>query len=266
MTTAKDVLVAVRRHYGAERDGYGPEWAALDEFTLGPGTGLGRADLFLVRAWSGRPKGHERILIEVKVSRSDLTRELAKPQKMAPFARISHRTYFAAPAGLVKDSDDLGEGVGLLEVCESGRVKVKRRAARRTDVAPVPEGAFIEAFRRASRVEARVRSADADSPDAAARVAALEGELAAALRAADRARISAERESRRMRDWFTAVARVGGIKCVCGELLLTSREPTYRHTHPAGVVCTRGYPEPDLYALSVQLGLAKDLDGSSADT
>src|SRR5665647_1641914 len=78
---AGDVAAAVRRRYGAERDGLGPEWACLDELTLGRfEMGERRADLFLVRAWSGQPKGHERHLVEVKVSRADLRAELAAPE------------------------------------------------------------------------------------------------------------------------------------------------------------------------------------------
>src|SRR5665647_502370 len=109
---AGDVAAAVRRRYGAERDGLGPEWACLDELTLGRfEMGERRADLFLVRAWSGQPKGHERHLVEVKVSRADLRAELAAPEKMAVFAAFAHRGYFATPAGLVKDTDDPGPGV-----------------------------------------------------------------------------------------------------------------------------------------------------------
>src|SRR5665647_2716662 len=145
---AGDVAAAVRRRYGAERDGLGPEWACLDELTLGRfEMGERRADLFLVRAWSGQPKGHERHLVEVKVSRADLRAELAAPEKMAVFAAFAHRVYFATPAGLVKDTDDLGPGVGLFEVHPTGTTREVRRATRRSDPDPMPEKLVVEVFR-----------------------------------------------------------------------------------------------------------------------
>src|SRR3954469_5191624 len=94
---ADDIVAAVRRHYGAERDGVGPEWAALDEFSLRPGGGYRRIDLLVIRAWGGAPKGHERHAVEVKVSRSDLAAELASPHKSEPFREVVHRFYLAAP-------------------------------------------------------------------------------------------------------------------------------------------------------------------------
>src|SRR5665648_1281409 len=159
---AGDVAAAVRRRYGAERDGLGPEWACLDELTLGRfEMGARRADLFLVRAWSGQPKGHERHLVEVKVSRADLRAELAAPEKMAVFAAFAHRVYFATPAGLVKDTDQLGPGVGLIEVHPSGTTREVRRATRRPNPEPMPEKLVVEVFRRAGRAEARTRTATA---------------------------------------------------------------------------------------------------------
>jgi hypothetical protein len=154
---AEEVLAAVRRHYGCEEDGpMGTEWGALAEFTLAPGGGGQRIDLMLVRNWGGGPKGHERHAIEVKVSRGDLLAELKNPAKREPFERFAHRFWFATPAGLMKEGE-LPEGCGLLEVTDRG--------VRRTVVAPRREPAaighrsFVEAFRRASRAEARIRSA-----------------------------------------------------------------------------------------------------------
>lgn len=255
--TAGDVAAAVRRLFGAERDGMGPEWAALDEFTGGPGSwgSSRRADLFLVRAWSGRPRGHERVLVEVKVSRADLAHELANPDKLATFARYAHRVYFATPAGLVRD-DDLGEGVGLIEV-HDGRGRFARKAARRRDVAPAPEGFMIEAFRRASRAEARIRQAD--HADAPARVAQLERELASARRATETARAAADRDRRRLDKWIEAVAYAGGVSCVCGKPMRPARDlRRYDQQHADGSPCPeatyRGAAQPDVLALARRFG------------
>lgn len=256
--TAPEVVSAVRRRFGAQKDGYGPEWSALEEFSLGTGGGRQRADLYLVRAWSGRPKGHERILIEVKVSRSDLLHELARPQKRYLLASTSHRMYFATPAGLVKDSDDLGEGVGLLEVHPSGVVRTARKSVRNPTPDDVGEGAFVEAFRRASRAEARVRTAATDAgggTDLAARVAALEAELTVANRKLATAKSAAARDARRLKDWMTQLAKHGGMPCVCGQPLKTTREPAWGFVHPAGVVCTERWPNADTLELMYRLGL-----------
>ncbi|MCG7284629.1 hypothetical protein MHY85_01420 [Cellulomonas sp. ACRRI] len=251
--SAAAVVSAVRRHFGAERDGLGPEWAALEEFTGSPG-GWGmsrRADLFLVRAWSGAPRGHERVLVEVKVSRADLTHELASPDKLAAFARYAHRVYFATPAGLVRD-EDLGAGVGLIEVT-AGRAQVRVKAARRSDVEPPPTGFMVEAFRRASRAEARIRQAD--NADAPARVAQLERELAVARRAVETSRAAADRDRQRLSRWIKAVAYAGGVACVCGAAMrppLDLRRHNLRHADgsPCPQATYGDAAEPDMLALA----------------
>lgn len=264
---AAAVVSAVRRHFGAERDGLGPEWAALEEFTGGPG-GWGvsrRADLFLVRAWSGAPRGHERVLVEVKVSRSDLAHELADPSKLAAFARYAHRVYFATPAGLVR-GEDLGAGVGLIEVAD-GRARVRVKAARRPDVEPAPESFMVEAFRRAGRAEARIRQAgDADAP---ARVAQLEKDLAVARRAAETARAAADRDRRRLNRWIEAVAYAGGVACVCGAAMrppLDLRGHNLRHADGSPCPDARyGYAaEPDVLALARQFGALGTAEDAAA--
>lgn len=254
--TAPEVVAAVRRRYGAEQDNFGPEWAALAEF--GAWSVGRRCDLFLVRAWSGKPKGHERVVVEVKVSRADLRSELADPSKLAEFSRHAHRTYFAAPAGLVKDTDDLGEGIGLIEVLPGGSTRETRRSARRPDPDPLPEHLVVAAFRRAARAEARMRSADIGDP--VARVVVLEAELTAARRAADTARGAADRDGRRLREWMSHLATAGGVPCVCGAPLRASRDSSYHRGHADGSRCPEGWAQPDFEALSVRLGLTSPTD------
>lgn len=265
-TTPTAVVTAVRQLFGAERDTLGPEWAALDEFTGGPG-GWGRsrrADLFLVRAWSGRPRGHERVLVEVKVSRADLRHELANPDKLDAFARYAHRVYFATPAGLVRD-EDLGAGVGLIEVTD-GRARVRVKAARRSGVDPVPESFIVEAFRRAGRAEARIRQAD--SGDAPARVTQLERELAVARRAVETARAAADRDRQRLDRWITAVAYAGGVACVCGAPMrppLDLRGHNLRHADGADcpMAFYGGAAEPDVLALARRFADADTAPGAA---
>jgi hypothetical protein len=242
---AGDVVTAVRTHFGAERDTLSPEWAALDELTDAPGYGASRrADLFLVRAWNGK-RGHERILVEVKVSRADLRNELAQPEKMAAIGRYAHRLYFAAPAGLVAGDQDLGAGVGLLELGEDGRVREVRGAARR-DPEPVPEAMFVETFRRAARAEARIRAED--DGDAAATIVSLRKALASSRAAEARARDVAATERARMVTFENLVLESGAIPCTCGAALRTpKRRSHWDRTHADGSPCPSRYGAgPDL--------------------
>src|SRR5665648_620328 len=189
-----------------------------------------RADLFLVRAWPGQPKGHERHLVEVKVSRADLRAELAAPEKMAVFAAFAHRVYFATPAGLVKDTDELGPGVGLIEVHPFGTTREVRRATRRPNPEPMPEKLVVEVFRRAGRAEARTRTATAGE-DPAARVVALEAELATARRAQYTAQDAARRDAGRLTEWLRKVSDAGGVPCKCGGTIKPRRD-TYQLGRP----------------------------------
>jgi len=214
-----------------------------------------RADLFLVRAWAGQPKGHERHLVEVKVSRADLRAELAAPEKMAVFAAFAHKVYFATPAGLVKDTDDLGPGVGLLEVHPSGTTREVRRATRRPNPEPMPEKLVVEVFRRAGRAEARTRTATAGDP--AAKVVALEAELVAARRALYTAQDAARRDAQRLTGWLGKVADAGGVPCKCGATIKPRRDTYQLGGHRDGSICPLRWSEPDYDALAVNLGLVE---------
>ena len=214
-----------------------------------------RADLFLVRAWAGQPKGHERHLVEVKVSRADLRAELSAPEKMAVFAAFAHKVYFATPAGLVKDTDDLGPGVGLFEVHPSGITREVRRATRRSDPDPMPEKLVVEVFRRAGRAEARTRTATAGDP--AAKVVALEAALATSLRAQYTAQDASRRDAGRLTDWLRRVGDAGGMPCRCGATIKPRRDTNQLGGHRDGTTCPLRWSEPDYEALAARLGLVE---------
>jgi hypothetical protein len=71
-----------------------------------------RIDVLLVRNWASRP-GHERIAVEVKVTKADYLRETAA--KRAPAQASAHRWAYAAPAGVIPPAS-LPTGWGLIEV------------------------------------------------------------------------------------------------------------------------------------------------------
>lgn len=257
--TSSDVVAAVRRRYGAEKDGLGPEWAALDEFSLATGTGRQRADLFLVRAWPGLPKGHERHAIEVKVSRSDLRTELARPEKAAVFEAVAHRFYLAVPAGLLRESDVLPARWGVYEVTADGTRCRKIKEAARFDPDPLPEGALVEAFRRAARTESRIREADLDlADDPAAMIARMRAEQAAATRSEYTARSAAQRDKHRLQRLLALIGEAGGWRCVCGKAIKVA---DYRVEHLDKSACERGrwgsaeLDHPSTTDLAARLGL-----------
>lgn len=259
--TAVDVVAALRRRYGAEKDDFGPEWGVLDEFSDMPGGGYSRIDLLAVRAWAGRPKGHERHAIEVKVSRSDLLTELRKPEKAARFDRFVHRFFLATPVGLVRESDPIPETWGVIEVQSAGTTRLRRKGVRNDSPDDVPEGVFVEAFRRASRSETRIRRAsDGGVDDPAALVPNLAQRVASAEAALHRARNASARDRERLDRVLRELASVGGWPCVCGRTVKRKKDLYGAIEHADGSVCTQGrfgMAEVDLGALADRLGAAR---------
>lgn len=270
---AAEIVTSLRRHYGCEHDNIGPEWASLTEVELYAGPSP-RIDLLLVRAWSGKPKGHERHAVEIKVSRADLRREL-ESAKWEPWAEHVHRFYLAVPAGLNLDGLDLPDRWGIYTVSDRG-VSQGRRAPRLDAPADLPHRLFVEAFRRASRAEARIRQAAAggDRQDPAAELAALRRQVTSLERRVFTAEQAKSREEDRVRRAFEIVAQLhpDGVACQCGTPIRPRKgrygsvawdhlgEPGLEQ-HPAWrdvadpPACT--YPSPDLDRL---------LDGELGET
>lgn len=250
---ASEIVTAVRRHYGCETDNIGPEWSILDEMDLQPGHSTRRIDLLAIRAWRGKPKGHERHAIEVKVSRADLRREIDEPAKWQAWADVTHRYYLAVPADLDLSGLVLPEQWGLYKVDGRG-CRNRRAAAYNREAADLPETVAIEAFRRASRAEARIREADGD--DLAAQVAALTKELAARERQMFTARQAEERWHRRADEALRLYADVApDVMCRCGTpVVLRKGRRTFGEPGPDGYgdqPCR--FARPDLDALAEEL-------------
>lgn len=250
---SSEVASAVRRHYGCDKDPVmGTEWSCLSEFSLRPGGGNRRIDMMMVRSWGGKPKGHERHAIEIKVSRSDLKNELARPSKRAPFEAVAHRFWFATPKGLC-EPDDLPDGCGLL-VVTGNTVRKVRQAERR-----VPDGVselmFVEAFRRAGRAETRIRTAsEGDADDLAARVADLEKRLQQSEGRLAPAKEKLRLERSATRTLVEMVRGLGPVTCECGNghvVVKSIKEIHYRGVtwEAVGEPCCN-WPRPDADALT----------------
>lgn len=98
--TAADVKDALRRRHPAiETNGFVGAWTVLEEWE--------RIDLLAISAWAScRPYPRfARVGYEVKVSRADYRRELARPHKRAPAVAFCHEFYFAVPHGLLKPEE-----------------------------------------------------------------------------------------------------------------------------------------------------------------
>jgi hypothetical protein len=97
---AAEVKEALRgRHPAIDPLGGPGPWTCIEEWL--------RIDLLAVCAWaSARPwPRYARVGYEVKVSRADYRRELARPGKRAAQVAFCHEFYFAVPHGLLKPAE-----------------------------------------------------------------------------------------------------------------------------------------------------------------
>jgi hypothetical protein len=97
---AAEVKEALRgRHPALDGHGFVGAWTCLEEWM--------NIDLLAVSAWASvRPfPRYARVGYEVKVSRSDYKRELARPSKRAAAVAFCHEFYFAVPRGLLKPEE-----------------------------------------------------------------------------------------------------------------------------------------------------------------
>lgn len=95
-----------------------PDWIKIEELRVGTGYGKDkeqRLDVFII----SQGRGHERIALEVKISRSDFLREIKQPLKRRPGLRFGNRFYFYAPKGMIQPTEIPPE-CGLLEFDPTG--------------------------------------------------------------------------------------------------------------------------------------------------
>jgi hypothetical protein len=157
--TSSDIHKALKAHYAARCDGS----VYIEEFRAGTGYSPG-SERYL-DAWvmgTFPSSGLVKTAIEIKVSRSDFTRELRKPIKRDSALRISNVFYFAAPKGLISPAE-LPVEVGLIEVDEAGFVSVAEEAPYRE--CERASWVFVASLaRRAQSKAARSSSPQSGSP------------------------------------------------------------------------------------------------------
>lgn len=140
MRTA-DVNAALRARFCA------PEWALF--FEVGDATGANHrrwADAVAMNLYPSR--GLEIQGFEVKVSRSDWTKELKTPEKSGPVQQYCDRWWIVTPAGIVKDGE-LPPTWGHYEVSQGGKIQQKV-AAPKLDSIPVSRAFVASIMRRSS--------------------------------------------------------------------------------------------------------------------
>lgn len=86
-------------------------------------------DAFVMRCWGGGI-GQRRIAYEVKASRADFRREIARPEKRAGALERSHQMFFACPEKLI-GKDEVPEECGLVWVTEAGATRLMKKAQMR---------------------------------------------------------------------------------------------------------------------------------------
>ena len=142
--TATDVRIALRNRYSDRR-----RYAIAEEVGLTTGGDCRRLDMIALDCYSSN--GFRVDGFEIKVSTSDLRRELEDPEKHVAFFDVIDYYTLAAPAGVVEPlMDIIPKRWGILIVNEDGSTRQKRKPLALEDRAAdknVPRGFFASVVR-----------------------------------------------------------------------------------------------------------------------
>lgn len=116
--TAEVIREALRKRFCQ------PEWELVEEVDVG---GNRRADAIAVNMWFSR--GYEVVGFEIKVSRSDLQKELQDVSKADPGFKKCDKWMLVTPRGLVNDSLLIPEPWGIMEY-HNGMLKIRKQPER----------------------------------------------------------------------------------------------------------------------------------------
>jgi hypothetical protein len=123
--TSKDLLGALKDRYCP------PEWIFFGELRAGSGYSYGadqRIDAWAMNCYPS--KKLVKLAFEIKTSRADFRRELAKPRKREFALSVSNQFYFVTPPGLVM-AGELPPDCGLMVVNADGEIKIVQCAPER---------------------------------------------------------------------------------------------------------------------------------------
>ena len=156
---AEDIYQALNTRHPAPEWVYMPQVRTRTGYSRTSGSDLDSErylDAFAINCYHG--KGYRRVGYEIKVSRSDWLRELEDPRKHAQGYFLCHEFWFALAPDIYKPADQWSpirgktfpkspiDGCGILEVAESGKITVLRRAVAH-DAWPMPD-TFVASLMR----------------------------------------------------------------------------------------------------------------------
>jgi len=132
-----------------------PEWSTFFQVRDGAGWNRRTADAIAMNLWKSR--GLTLRGFEVKISRSDMRRELDDPSKAEGVARFCDEWYLVVPKGLVKDqAQDVPSGWGIMEADETkDGLRTLRAATRNPDPSPLTRGFLAQVLKGAARMVSR---------------------------------------------------------------------------------------------------------------
>lgn len=190
----------------------------------------------------GDDGGLERTALEIKTSRADFLRDVARPEKQGPWRELANRHAFVVPEGLVRP-DEVPAGSGLLVVSRHGapatsgwhEVRWARRAPWTAARRPLPLPNILDAFYRAGRAEAAAAGLGARRGDTTE-------DLRLRLQQAEHDLRLAEERVGRLHSRAEALARQLAVAqppaCVtCGRPLRPARGYVWRHDPADEAAC-----------------------------
>ncbi len=153
------ILDALTRRHAEPRNGESRAWVYAEEVRVATGFSrllldgqvgdairLGaeqRIDAFALHTWPS--KKYRRVAYEIKVSRSDLKRELEQPYKCAAALALSNQFYLVVPSEMKVDDFDLPSEWGVMLVSKGKTLTTVKAPWRDT---PLPPYSFMLSLAR----------------------------------------------------------------------------------------------------------------------
>lgn len=120
---AEDILNALRRHYPTAA--FVPELTINDEQSIMDYYEQGEHEASV-----------RRTAIEIKVDRADAKRETLA--KVRAWRQVTHRFFYATPAGLIDSPPIMSGSIGLLWVHPDGRIEWRKKCRLNPSPEPLP--------------------------------------------------------------------------------------------------------------------------------
>mgnify|MGYP001568291844 CR=1 FL=1 len=167
--TTRQILDGLRRHHCYPiSQGVRPAWVFVEEVRVTRGwmrfeingtrfSPEQEIDAWAIHLWPSQK--HKTVAYEVKTSRADFLRELAKPEKRRVAHALANQVYFAVPEYMVKRAE-IPSDMGLIWVTKDGRVRTEVEAPS-SPIASLPVGFWLSVCVRLGQNSA-VRGAGQD--------------------------------------------------------------------------------------------------------